>query len=335
MSSLPHTRYDQFKELLEDYEEMITHVDIQLCPCSTFRNISGGDFSISDSHKDEALLVCSWPNYHTDIATLKDTGKIVHVVQGQLVENPLKDTRIGRKKKEAIKLLAEDDIIETVNKRNSDIVKHLVARLEDKVYREKDIKTIKNTRFLLSTRNLILSVLSRVTVANLTWEKFYSSSVEVDPTLLERISEEEYRLQYREFVRRVEKIARDPGMKEQSDMELLELILHPEFNMFKDIEAVVSVLVRASLLISVESVVESWISTMEHHASQRRTLGEMLLHEEMVISINGPGLAHCDSVAQVERHYIICLEYSFICFRKPSVTISRTTLTPRIELDIL
>ena len=49
------------------------------------------------------------------------------------MENPLKDTRIGRKKKEAIKLLAEDDIIETVNKRNSDIVKHLVARLEDKV----------------------------------------------------------------------------------------------------------------------------------------------------------------------------------------------------------
>ena len=79
--------------------------------------------------------------------------RIVFVVQGQLVENPLKDTRIGRKKKEAIKLLAEDDIIETVNKRASDLVKHLVARLEDKVYREKDIKTIRNTCVLLSTRN--------------------------------------------------------------------------------------------------------------------------------------------------------------------------------------
>ena len=83
-------------------------------------------------------------------------------------------------------------------------------------------------------------------------------------------------------------------------MELLEFLLDPAYNLFKDIEAVMSVLVRASLLISVESVVESWISTMEHHASQRRTLGEMLLHEEMVITINGPSLAHCDSVAQVE-----------------------------------
>ena len=58
-------------------------------------------------------------------------------------------------------------------------------------------------------------------------------------------------------------------------------------------------MVRATLLISVESVVETWISTMEHYASQRRTLGEMLLHEEMVIAINGPSSIHYDSIAQV------------------------------------
>ena len=100
-----------------------------------------------------------------------------------------------------------------------------MARVEDKVYRERH-QDNQNTRVLLSTRKLILSVLSRgsVTVAILIWEKFYSWSFEVDPNLLERISKEEYRLQYREFVRTVEKIARDPSLKEQSDMELLELI---------------------------------------------------------------------------------------------------------------
>ena len=280
---------------------MIRHVDINLCPCSSFRNIVAGDFSISDVDKDEAALVCSWPKFHSDIATLKETGKIVHVIQGQLVADPLKDTRIGRRQKEAIKLLAEDDIIKAVNTRASDLVTHLVTRLEDKVYREKDIKVIKNTRVLLSTRNLMLSVLSRgaANVANLTWEMFYCSSVEVDPTLLQRVSDEEYRLQYREFVRRLE--TSDLVKKKLSDMDLLEIFLHPENALYKDIEAVMSVMVRASLLISVESVVESWISTMEHHASQRRTLGQMLLHEEMVIAINGPSLVHCDSVAQVNR----------------------------------
>ena len=60
-----------------------------------------------------------------------------------------------------------------------------------------------------------------------------------------------------------------------------------------------SSMVRAALLISVESVVETWISTMEYYASQRRTLVEMLLHEEMVIEINGPSPIHCDSITQV------------------------------------
>ena len=49
----------------------------------------------------------------------------------------------------------------------------------------------------------------------------------------------------------------------------------------------------------VESVVEFWISVVEHHASQRRTLGEMMLHEVMVISIDGPIQVHCDSIVKV------------------------------------
>ena len=89
-------------------------------------------------------------------------------------------------------------------------------------------------------------------------------------------------------------------MKECSDMELLKIFLKPEnLHLYQDIEMVMSVMARAALIISVESVVESWISTMEHHASQRRDLGEMHLHEEMVIAINGPSLVHCDAVVQV------------------------------------
>ena len=305
VSTLPHTRYDQFKELLEDYIEMLDHVDIKLCPCATFRNIQDDDYSIADDQKVDAGLVCSWPTLHTDIATLKETGKIVHVIQGQLVADPVKDTRIGRRKKEATKLLREEDIIKAVEKRATSLVTHLSSRLESKVFREKDIKVIKNTRVLLSTRNLMLSVGSRgaSTVSNLTWEKFLSSSVEVDPTLLQRTSEEEYRLQFREYVRRLETIARDPSRRELSDLELLELFLHPDnVHLYQDIEAVLSVMVRGALLISVESVVESWISTMEHHSSQRRNIGEMLLHEEMVIAINGPSLVHCESISQEALH---------------------------------
>ena len=302
VSTLPHCRYDQFRELIEDYRDMIEQADIRLCPCSTFRNIQAGDYSISDQDKEEAALVCSWPFFHNDIATLKETGKIVHVIQGKLVSDPLRDTRVGKRKRDAIKLLNEQSIIEMVKKCAADLVTHLSSRMEEKVYGEEDIKVIKNTRVLLETRSLMQSVESRgaSTVANLTFDRFLSSAVEVDTDLLLRADKQELRVQYREFLRRLDSLSQVPANRKLSDMELLELFLHPDNSqLYENVEAVLSVMARAALLISVESVVESWISVMEHHASQRRTLGEMLLHEEMVIAINGPILVHCDSIVKV------------------------------------
>ena len=58
------------------------------------------------------------------------------------------------------------------------------------------------------------------------------------------------------------------------------------------VESVISAMVWASLVISVESVVNSWISILEHHLSQWRNIGELLLQEEMVIVINGPSVEH-------------------------------------------
>ena len=58
---------------------------------------------------------------------------------------------------------------------------------------------------------------------------------------------------------------------ELSDKDLLEIFLQPEnVHLYQDIETVMSVMVKAALLISVET----WISTMEHHSSQRRTMGD-------------------------------------------------------------
>jgi hypothetical protein len=98
-----------------------------------------------------------------------------------------------------------------------------------------------------------------------------------NPTLLERSIDEEYRLQYREYVRKLEIVDMDPPKRELSDMDLLEIFLqHENVHLYQDIETVMSVMVNAALLISVESIVESWISTMEHHSSQRRTMSEGL-----------------------------------------------------------
>ena len=49
---------------------------------------------------------------------------------------------------------------------------------------------------------------------------------------------------------------------------------------------------RAAISKSVEAVVESWISVMEGHDSAVRNLDPSRLEDEMMVSINGPNLAH-------------------------------------------
>ena len=96
------------------------------------------------------------------------------------------------------------------------------------------------------------------TVAKLTWDNFFASSLEVDPSLLERVSAVELRVQYREYVRRIDSLSNEPSKRELSNMQLLELFFLPEGqHLYKEIESVMSVMVRAALMISVESIVES------------------------------------------------------------------------------
>jgi hypothetical protein len=54
-----------------------------------------------------------------------------------------------------------------------------------------------------------------------------------------------------------------------------------------------------------ESVVESWVSVLEHHNNPRRPLTQKRLEEEAMISLNGPAEVHCDSVVQeaLGRHW--------------------------------
>ena len=61
----------------------------------------------------------------------------MHVIQGKLVADPLRDTRASRRQRDAIKLLDEDKIIRKVEKRAKDLVTHLSSRLGEKVYRKK------------------------------------------------------------------------------------------------------------------------------------------------------------------------------------------------------
>lgn len=56
--------------------------------------------------------------------------------------------------------------------------------------------------------------------------------------------------------------------------------------------------VAASTTFSVESVPESIVSRYEDHFDKTHTVGEEVALNEMEISINGPSVAHCNSVVR-------------------------------------
>ena len=73
-------------------------------------------------------------------------------------------------------------------------------------------------------------------------------------------------------------------------------LLNTEGKLFKGCEAVMGILVQAAAMKSVESVVESWISVLEHHNSKSRPLSEDMIETEMSVAINGPAVQHSESV---------------------------------------
>ena len=60
----------------------------------------------------------------------------------------------------------------------------------------------------------------------------------------------------------------------------------------------IDILIQATLSISVESVVESWISVLEHNSSKSRNLGLGAIDAEMIVAINGPAVAHCQGIVK-------------------------------------
>ncbi len=67
-------------------------------------------------------------------------------------------------------------------------------------------------------------------------------------------------------------------------------------HLYTDIQSVLAIMANASVAMGLESVVESWVSTMEHHSSPRRPLTQDRLEQECMVAINGPMEVQCDSV---------------------------------------
>ena len=58
------------------------------------------------------------------------------------------------------------------------------------------------------------------------------------------------------------------------------------------------ILAKAGSAKGLESVVETWVSVLENHASTHCTLGQDRLVGEGIVAINGQEVVHCDTVVR-------------------------------------
>jgi len=170
-------------------------------------------------------------------------------------------------------LLNSEDIIKNVQKKIEELMIHLKAQLEANVFKTNVKKMIEHTRTVLDLKTLVgkLSSRSPPDLANTLYKGYRAASVVIEPNLfIEMVDEADYRIQYREYLRRLKLLVNEePKVKDLDSLSILTKIFDDkEFS--KNIEAIMAILTRAMVTIGVES--------------------------ETTISINGPNPVNCDGV---------------------------------------
>jgi hypothetical protein len=80
-------------------------------------------------------------------------------------------------------------------------------------------------------------------------------------------------------------------------MQIFRLLFDPKAELYKGIQGILSVVARAMVSMSVESVAEGWISILESHKTKARNrIEDTTLESLMAIAINGPEPAKCNSI---------------------------------------
>ena len=84
--------------------------------------------------------------------------------------------------------------------------------------------------------------------------------------------------------------------KDIDSLDLIREFLNTKDALYCEIELIIFALCVAAVTISVESIIESYISVYESRNSKIRPITEEHAHHEMIIAINGPELCNADNV---------------------------------------
>ena len=278
---LPHTKYDDFvATVVDSFGTMADTVDPKDCPCD--QNISSPK--------------CLWPVLHKDLREIADNSTYRGVTIGNLMANEL-STRAGERRAKQNLLLDQAGVTQNCLKKLKEYSKSLGTNLLAKVYQEDDKKLIETIRVILDleTLSLKLKLSGSAHVAAVQSKIFIQKSRELAPEL-SAISNEELRFQYRDFLRKLESYIEDKDEDIIFSMDIFRSFLSTELKLYHNVEIIIHIICVAATAISVESVVESWVSIYESHNNKHRPISNDRAEMEISVAVNGPLLQHADPV---------------------------------------
>lgn len=311
---LPHERMDMVTRLLQKFREMTSTTIVETCPCLMVMDEQGNldmDMDMEDEHevasdkekvekaKDILTELCHWPCLHKDTREVRKTAKYRGVTL-RIVTHDVTRTR-GDTAQAKGQDTTTEPLVKTVANRAKEVVTFLLEGLSTRLYGSKTVTMVNHCRKLLSLNSDLVRIKTNgaAHVSSLGWSSFKSAAQFFEPELLVRIPEEEFRLQYKEFIRRLGVLAMERGSLELSSISILDKFLNPAQNRYKDIEGPLSVLARAAVTSGVEATVEGWVSVMENHCSAVRGITKQeRLEDEVMVAINGPEPTQCEGVVR-------------------------------------
>jgi hypothetical protein len=178
--------------------------------------------------------------------------------------------REGLAQTQRVAVLDLEKVVDIVTNKASTVVTFLHTGLSS-VYSGTDIAQIESIRRLLNLQFFTESVerSGASNTATIHFRSWVDAAKLLQPDLLIHISAEELRSQFQRFMAKLEELA--PTLKKLENIKIFSLFLDPSLHHYTDIQSVLAILSNASMAMGLESVVESWVSIMEHHNSSPRT----------------------------------------------------------------
>ena len=276
VNQLPFERYDTFQKLCKTLIKMTETVsDHLLC---------------EDSN-------CSWPTLHRDRSSII-SQKISN--EGESVFNSRSVAKLLHSEKH---LSFEEKLNTNLKVFTTDLYQELST-----IFLAKDKSCIEDSRILSDWNSLAVKLKSRSPAYLFILEKgsYVEASQRMDRNL-KSIETTSIEAQFKVFLKRLDietKLISVEDLESSDPKHIIKTFMKRE-DLYDGIEIIMQATAVSAIKLSVESIVESFISVYNLHNNKLRPMEEETVDDEMMIHLNGPEIGECDKILKLalDKHF--------------------------------